>query len=214
MAAKSMGDRLAVIAFLGDGATSTADFHAALNFAGVFRVPCVFICQNNQLAISVPFERQTAAESIAIKARAYGLEGERVDGNDWLQVRAAVRAARVRAVEHQEPRLLECVTYRMAPHSSSDDPSRYRSDEVFRTWGSKDPIQRVRRVLSAVGELDEGLDAELTGTLTQELEQAIARVEGSPPVERESLFDDVYAEQPEHLREQRDALRHAPPARP
>src|SRR5439155_3083411 len=116
--------------YLGDGASSSSDFHAAANFAGVYRLPVVFFCQNNQWAISVPLALQTASESIAIKAVAYGFPGERVDGNDVLAVIDATRRAVERARSGGGPTLVECLTFRMGGHSSSDDPTRYRDADL------------------------------------------------------------------------------------
>jgi len=128
------------VGFVGDGATSQGDFHAAMNFAGVWRVPCVLVCQNNQFAISVPTERQTASRTIAVKARAYGLPGVRVDGNDFLAVYSVIRSAVDRARAGDGPTFIEAVTYRMGPHSTSDDPSRYRSPGEEAAWAARDPV--------------------------------------------------------------------------
>ena len=151
MAAKKAGTRAITVGFVGDGGTSSPDFHAALNFAGVFRAPCVFICQNNQWAISTPATRQTASATFAVKSRGYGMPGVRVDGNDVLAVHRAVTDARVRAVAGGGPTLIECVTYRMGPHSPSDDPSRYESGDERRKWAEVDPIERFRRHLVVPG---------------------------------------------------------------
>src|SRR5581483_3667589 len=125
-AMKLRKDGRVALGYLGDGATSEHDFHVALNFAGVWRVRCVFVCQNNQWAISVPFSKQTASDGVAVKAAAYGMPGVRVDGNDLLAVHAAVKEAADRARSGGGPSLVEAVTYRMSGHSSSDDPTRYR----------------------------------------------------------------------------------------
>src|SRR5262249_34669936 len=123
-----------VIAYLGDGATSEGDFHVAMNFAGVWKAPVVFFCQNNQFAISVPVAGQTASATIAMTAAGYGFAGERVDGNDVLAVYAATRAAAERARSGLGPTLVEALTYRIGAHSSSDDPSRYRDESVTEKW--------------------------------------------------------------------------------
>ncbi len=148
MAAKIKGDKTVVMAGLGDGATSTPDFHVAMNFAGVFWAPVVFVCNNNQWAISVPITTQTRAETLAIKAAAYGFPGLRVDGNDILAVVAVVREAVEHARAGGGPTFIECVTYRMGPHSSSDDPTRYRSAAETEAWRAKDPIPRFRNYLA------------------------------------------------------------------
>ncbi len=205
-AARLRGDREISVAFLGDGATSSPDFHAALNFAAVFRAPCVFVCQNNQFAISTPSERQTAAASFCDRARAYGLPAERVDGNDAFAVHAAVRAAAERARAGAGASFLECETYRVGPHSSSDDPSRYRSDEQLSAWLERDPL----RVLAERLERDGLLDAPARGALDRELlrqvDEAIARAEAHSPLARATLFDDVYEQPPWNLLEQRRAF--------
>src|ERR1700675_1340922 len=119
---------------MGDGATSEGDFHAAMNFAGVWRVPCVLVCQNNHWSISVPAERQTASRTLAVKGRAYGVRAVRVDGNDVLAVYAVLKDALDRARGGGGPTFIEAVTYRMGPHSTSDDPTRYRSREEEQAW--------------------------------------------------------------------------------
>src|SRR5215468_7280205 len=141
-AAQYRGDDAVVMAFCGDGATSEGDFHEALNFAGVWHVPAVFVIQNNQWAISVPLKKQTNSRTIAQKAQAYGLPGLQVDGNDVLAVYAASREAVERARADGGPTLIECVTYRLGVHTTADDPTKYRSDEEVRAWERKDPLTR------------------------------------------------------------------------
>ena len=195
------------IGFLGDGATSGADFHAAMNFAGVWKVPCVLVCQNNHWSISVPAERQTAARTFAVKARAYGIPAVRIDGNDLLAVSSAMQAALDRARSGGGPTFVEAVTYRMGPHSTSDDPSRYRSQAEVDSWGAKDPMLRLRRHLVHLGLVSEAGDAALETELAAEIAAAIDEVEALPPPARESLVVDVYAEMPWHLREQLESLK-------
>ncbi len=190
------------LVFLGDGATSHPDFHAALNFAGVFRAPCVIVCQNNQFAISVPVERQSANAQLYQKAAAYGIPGERVDGNDPELVLEAMARAADRARAGDGPTFLECLTYRIGPHSSSDDPSRYRDEAVTAAWAARDPVALVQRRLFESGQLDEAGDDALTLQLTLELDAAVSAAELAPPPPVSSLFDDVYAKRPWHLVEQ------------
>jgi pyruvate dehydrogenase E1 component alpha subunit len=211
-AAKIRGERMAAIGFMGDGATSQPDFHNALNFAAVFKLPCVLVCQNNHWSISVPTSRQTVSQTIAVKARAYGLPGIRVDGNDVLAVYRAVHEALLGARAGTGPSFVECVTYRIGAHSTSDDPTRYRSEEEVQEWAKKDPIDRFRRHLVHLGLLDDGRDQQIEQELNEAISNAIAEVErhGAPP--RETLFDDVYAELPWHLREQRKELLELDPA--
>jgi pyruvate dehydrogenase E1 component alpha subunit len=201
------------VGFVGDGATSQGDFHAAMNFAGVWRVPCVLVCQNNQWSISLPAARQTASRTIAVKARAYGMPGIRVDGNDFLAVYAVIRNALDRARLGEGPTFIEAVTYRMGPHSTSDDPSRYRSTEEELAWAAKDPIDRLRRHLGVVAQGSAPSDSELDGELSAEIAAAIDAAEGLPGVTIETLFDDVYAEMPWHLREQLEETKRAAPSR-
>lgn len=210
-AAKMRRDRTITVGFVGDGGTSEPDFHNALNFAGVFKVPCVLVCQNNHWAISVPSKRQTAAPTFAIKGRAYGIPSTRVDGNDVLALYRAMRDAISRARQGHGPTFIEALTYRMGAHSSSDDPSRYRSQDEVDQWALRDPIVRLRRHLLFRGLLDDAQDAALEESLMAEITEAIQEVEQLGPPLRESLFDDVYAELPWHLVEQRaEALAHPP----
>jgi pyruvate dehydrogenase E1 component alpha subunit len=211
-AAKLRRDPVAVVAFLGDGATSAADFHHAMNFAAVFRAPVVFVCQNNHWSISVPVSRQTASPTLAIKARAYGMPGERVDGNDAVATHAVVGAALARARGGGGPSFVECVTYRLGPHSSSDDPSRYRDQAEVDAWLRRDPLPRLRRYLERAGLWSDDDERALEAELEAEIALAIEAAEAAPPPDRATLFDDVYASPPWHLREQRDELLRLPPA--
>src|SRR5437016_5277364 len=206
MAARIRGDRTVVAAYMGDGATSSADFHVAMNFAGVFKPPVVFVCQNNHWAISVPTSKQTAAESIAVKAVAYGFEGVKVDGNDALAVYGAVRAAVDRARTGGGPSLVECETYRIGAHSSSDDPTRYRDENEVAAWKKRDPIEALRGKLVGQG-LWTALDEDtLRARVLEEIHLAIADAEKRPDPPREDIFEDVYSTLPWSLREQRDEL--------
>src|SRR3989442_11529265 len=157
-AAQYRGDDVVVMAYFGDGATSEGDFHEALNFAGVWHVPVVFVCQNNQWAISVPLKKQTHSRTIAQKALAYGLPGIQVDGNDVLAVYAAARAAVDRARAGDGPTLIECVTYRLGVHTTADDPTKYRTDEEGAMWEQKDPLTRFRAYLEKKDLLEDGLE--------------------------------------------------------
>lgn len=211
-AAKLRRDPVVVVAFLGDGATSAPDFHHAMNFAAVFCAPVVIVCQNNHWSISVPVARQTASATIAAKAAAYGMPGLRVDGNDALATHAALTGALARARAGGGPTFIECVTYRLGPHSSSDDPSRYRSEAEVEAWRRRDPLPRLRRYLEGAGLWAEADERALDAELEAEISAAIAVAEAAPPPDRASLFDDVYASPPWHLREQREQLLRLPPA--
>jgi 2-oxoisovalerate dehydrogenase E1 component alpha subunit len=192
-------------AYFGDGGTSSNDFHSGLNFAGVWKVPCVFVCTNNQWAISVPLSKQTASESIACKAEAYGMPGVRVDGNDVLAVHQACQKAAERARRGEGPTLLELMTYRRGPHSSSDDPTRYRGNEADE-WHKRDPILRFRKYLELQDLWSDAQEKELSERLKAEINEAITSVEQAPPPPLDTMFTDVYAKVPRHLREQYEDL--------
>jgi pyruvate dehydrogenase E1 component alpha subunit len=209
-AAQLKGDPIVTIAFLGDGATSGSDFHAALNFAGVFQVPTVFVCQNNQWAISVPVARQTASTTLAVKARAYGVRATRADGNDVLAVHRILSDALDHARSGGGPTFIELLTYRVAPHSTSDDPSRYRSGDDVEAWIRKDPLDRLVRYLMARGLLTAEADGHFEHETLEEIRKAIDEVESYGPPDRSSLFEDVYRQPPWHLVEERELLEKSP----
>ncbi len=214
-AARIQGEEMVALTYFGEGATSAHDFHTGLNFAAVRKIPVVFVCRNNGWAISVPKEKQTASETIAQKAIAYGMRGERVDGNDLLAVHAATRRARARAAAGEGPTLLECVTYRVEGHSTSDDPRAYRPPEDVEPWKKKDPIERVRRFLRARGALDEAADAKLREETRAQIQAALKEAEAFPPKPPlETLFEGVYAEPLWQQREQLEELRAAIAADP
>lgn len=200
------------VGFLGDGATSQPDFHNAMNFAAVFKAPCVIVCQNNHWAISVPSRMQSASPTFASKAIGYGMPGIRVDGNDICAMYLTLKDAAARARGGGGPTFIEAVTYRIGAHSSSDDPSRYRSEDEVEQWRRRDPLDRLRNALIARDLIDEARDEALFAEVDAEVKAAIARVETASNPPRESVFDDVYASLPWHLREQREALLAAPPA--
>ena len=209
-AARLKKDDVVTVGFLGDGATSGADFHAAMNFAAVFQVPTVLVCQNNQWAISVPVARQTASSTLAIKARAYGVRSIRADGNDVIAVHQVLSDALAHARGGDGPTFVELLTYRVAPHSTSDDPSRYRSSDDVEAWIRKDPLDRLVRYLTTRGLLTAEADQRFEHQTLEEIRKAIDEVESYGPPDRASLFDDVYAELPWHLTEQRDLLEKTP----
>jgi pyruvate dehydrogenase E1 component alpha subunit/2-oxoisovalerate dehydrogenase E1 component alpha subunit len=215
MAMKISGDRGKVcFGYMGDGGTSEGDFHVALNFAGVSKAPCVLICQNNQWAISTPGSVQTAADSIALKARGYGFEGLRVDGNDVLAVHRAVKHAADKARRGDGPTFLELVTYRVSAHSSSDDPSRYRDESVTEVWKSqRDPIRRLEAYLIGRGWLAAGEREALAQVIEVEVRDAITRQEAVAMPALETLIDDVYEQPTWLLREQLAELAASPRTR-
>ena len=205
MAQKLKGDTGVTAVMFGDGGTSSNDFHSGLNLAGVTRAPVVFICTNNQWAISVPQEKQTASESFAIKGAAYGMPGVRVDGNDVLAVYQATKDAVDRARAGKGPTLLELVTYRRGPHSSSDDPTRYRGNQADE-WLDKDPILRFRKYLENQDMWSEAKEAALTKELKDGINASVKVAEKAPQPSIETMFTDVFAKVPPHLREQYETL--------
>ena len=198
-----------VMVFFGDGATSEGDFHEALNFAGVFKTPVVFVCQNNHWAISVPRSKQTRSGTLAQKALAYGFGGIQVDGNDVLAVYAAAKEAVDRARSGDGPTLIECVTYRMAVHTTADDPKRYRKDEEVQEWEKRDPLERFQKYLTKKGILSkEKIDA-LEEELKEEIQDAVKNYENKAKTLKDPLnmFDYIFDELPAYIREQKEELR-------
>lgn len=206
MAAKLKGEQTATLTFLGDGATSEGDAHEAFNFAAVWQTPTVFVIQNNGYAISVPYEKQSRARTLADKAIGYGMPGHCVDGNDVAAVHAVVTDALERARRGEGPTMIEGITYRMEAHTNSDDPSRYRSDDEVDRWRARDPIARLEAYLIAEGVLDEAERAE-TAEAAEELAAATRQaMNESPRLDPLELFDHVYSTPRASLAEQRDYL--------
>ncbi|CAM3048371.1 pyruvate dehydrogenase (acetyl-transferring) E1 component subunit alpha [Sporolactobacillus spathodeae] len=174
---KKRGKKNVALTYFGDGATSQGDFYEALNFAGVFKTPTIFISQNNRFAISVPVEKQTAAKTLAQKATAAGIRGIQVDGMDPLAVYAAVSDARMRAVAGEGATFVETLTYRYGPHTmAGDDPTRYRTKELTNEWEKKDPLVRFRKYLESQGlwtsEDHEMVEAEAKSDVANALKKA------------------------------------------
>lgn len=190
---------VAVVTTFGDGATSEGDFHEGLNFAGVYRTPNVFVCVNNQFAISVPRSRQTAAPTLAQKALAYGFPGVQVDGNDVLAVFAAAREALAGARSGKGPTLIEAFTYRMGDHTTSDDAARYRSKEELQEWERRDPLARFRLYLGLKGLWDDVYEKEVQAAASELVEKAVADAEARPPASPEDVFAYTYAAMPPDL---------------
>lgn len=205
-AARLRGDKVVSLVYFGDGATSANDFHAGMNFAGVFKAQTVLFCQNNQLAISLPVERQTAAESLAKKAAAYGFPGVRVDGNDVLAVYSATKEAVDRARNGEGPTMIESVTYRIGPHSTSDDPTKYRDETEVEEWGKKDPLNRFRLYLEEKGWWDEVKEEGLWEEVKRDIKEAIQAEEDVEDPEIGTLFEGVFETTPWYLREEREEL--------
>lgn len=194
-------DHVALVSF-GDGGTSSLGFHSAMNFAGVWNSPVVFLCQNNGYAISCPSEGQTASDGYAVKAQAYGMPGVVVDGNDLLAVRMAVMEAAERARSGKGPTLIEAETFRMGGHSTSDDPSRYVPKDVLDEWAKKDPIDRFEKFLEASGLWATDTREKLRKELFEEINAAAKEAEGVGNPGLETIFSDVYEEIPDHIRQQ------------
>ena len=196
------------MAFFGDGATSEGDFHEGLNFAGVFQLPVIFVCQNNQWAISVPRSRQTKSRTLAQKALAYGIQGVQVDGNDILAVYLAAAEAVARARRGEGPTLIECVTYRMSLHTTADDPKRYRTEEEVDQWKHRDPLVRFQKLLTARQIIDEDRLAAMETEIAAEIQQAVDQAEAQMKTMGDPLdmFDHTYAELPPHMAAQRKQL--------
>ncbi|MDH5490543.1 MAG: thiamine pyrophosphate-dependent enzyme [Myxococcales bacterium] len=205
-AARAKGKDEAVGVYFGEGATSSNDFHAGLNFGGVYKAPVVFLCRNNRWAISVPSERQTASRTFAEKAVAYGIRGVRCDGNDLLATYRTVRDAVERASRGEGPTLVEMLTYRLGGHSTSDDPRAYRVQDEVERWERTDPMIRTRRHLDQLGVWSDAQETQLRDETLAELRGCIQRAEAKDPPELDSIFDEVFEERPWHLEEQREQM--------
>jgi pyruvate dehydrogenase E1 component alpha subunit len=205
-AAKLQNKDQVSLAFFGDGASSEGDFHEAMNFAGVFELPVIFFCQNNQYAISVPFARQTASETIAEKSAAYGVHGERVDGSDAIAIYRSVQDAVLRATQGMGPTLIEALTYRYGAHTTSDDPGKYRSAEETEVWRKRDPIERLKTELMTWGLWDEEKEARLQEEVDERLKEAIHKMESASPPNLDDMFEHVYAQPTARLVRQKQDL--------
>jgi 2-oxoisovalerate dehydrogenase E1 component len=199
---KLRGEETVTAVYFGDGATSETDFHSGMNFAGVWKAPVVFICSNNLYAISVPYEKQTASETIAQKAPGYGFPGVRVDGMDVLAVYQAVTEAAARARAGEGPTLIEALTYRYGAHATADDARRYRSADEETSWREKDPIERFRRYLVSRGEWDEQLGEKVALEVADQVEAAITEIEARPLPTRDDVARHAFSRIPEIVVEQ------------
>ena len=206
-AAKIKGDKIVTMSFFGDGATSKGDFHEAMNFAGVFKTPTVFFCQNNQFAISVPRSRQTASATIAQKAIAYGFGGIQVDGNDLFAVITATKEAVDRARSGGGPTLIEGVTFRFGPHTTADDPTKYRDNEEIERWKPLDPMIRLRFYLKEKGLWSEDVENRTTEEAQKEVDQAVKDAESFAAPNPEEIFAYVFEEMTPQLKEQLEYLK-------
>jgi pyruvate dehydrogenase E1 component alpha subunit len=191
-----------VFAFVGDGGTSEGDFSEALNFAAVWKVPVVFIVQNNQYAISVPVRKQTKSINIAVKAMAFGMPGIKVDGNDIFAMYAALKHASDYARAKNGPVLIEGFTYRKGAHTTSDDPSKYRTKEEEQEWEAKDPLKRLKYYLDGKGLWTEDEET-LIDQYKQEVERQFEEAENTAPYRLEDVFRYTHYEMPDELRRQK-----------
>ena len=187
------GDRIAAIAYFGDGGTSSNDFHSALNFAAIFKTPTVFFCRNNGYAISVPVSRQTASQILAIKASCYNIEGIRVDGNDPIAVYSVTKKALEKARTGGGSTLIEALTYRLGAHSTSDDPKRYRDQAEVDQWKKRDPLVIFRAFLEKKGFWNKDDELSIREWATKQVKAAILVAEKMSSVSPESIVDDVYS---------------------
>lgn len=206
-AGKMRGEEMASICYFGDGGTSEGDFHEGMNFAGVFKTGTVFFCQNNQYAISVPRERQTASETIAQKAIGYGFNGVQVDGNDFLAVYHVTKEALEKGRKGGGPTLIEAITYRHGHHTTADDWTRYRSEEEVEEWKAKDPLIRFRLYLESKDIWDESAEEKVWEDARAEIAAAVEEYENMAERDVEEIFKYTFEEMPPHLQEQLDELR-------
>lgn len=203
---KHQGRDGVVCVYFGDGASSEGDFHEACNLAGLRRAPVIFLLQNNRWAISTPVSKQTAADSLASRAAGYGFPGELVDGNDFFAVYEATRVAVKRARDGGGPTLIETRTYRMGPHNTADDPTRYVDPEQLAAYRALDPIDRLRAYLEDAEVLKPGVQERMREEIEAELTAALGAAEAQQDARPEQIFDHVYSEPPARMVAQRQAL--------
>lgn len=188
--------------FVGDGGTSEGDFHEALNFAGVWKVPVIFVVQNNQYAISVPVKMQTTSVNMAVKSKAYGIKGLKVDGNDIFALLAAFRFAHEYARTESQAVLIEAVTYRKGAHTTSDDPTKYRTSEEEKEWDLKDPLRRMKLFMEKKKLWSDAEEERITEEYRKEIDRQFVETEQSVQYPLEDVFKYMYAEMPQDLRDQ------------
>jgi pyruvate dehydrogenase E1 component alpha subunit len=202
LAVRILKKDIVLVCTFGDGATSEGDFHEGLNFAGMNATPTVFVCYNNQWAISTPRSRQTASPTIAQKALAYGFPGLAVDGNDILAVHAAVSEGLERARSGKGPTLIEAQTYRMGHHTTSDDATKYRDAAELVEWEKRDPLRRFQIYLASKGLWDPAFEKSVADQASADIEQAVAEAESLPPASPEDVFAYTYKDMPPALQAQ------------
>ena len=206
-AAKLKGEKIVTLTYFGDGATSKGDFHEAMNLAGVFKTPTIFFCQNNQFAISVPRKMQTASATIAQKAIAYGFDGIQVDGNDLFAVMAVTKEAVEKARSGGGPTFIEGVTFRFGPHTTADDPTKYRTEEEIEPWKPRDPFVRLRLYLKGKGLWNEEAEERATEEGQKQIDEAVKEAEAAPVPAPEDIFQYVFSEMTPPLKEQLEYLK-------
>lgn len=209
-AAKMKGDKSVSLVFFGEGATSSSEFHNGMNFAGVYKTPTVFLCRNNGWAISVPADQQTASQTFAQKAFAYGMTAVRADGNDLLAMLKVTRDAIERGRNGEGPTLIEALTHRLSGHSTSDDPKAYRNEAEMKAERAKDPVPRLRAYLVALGLWDDAQESAWAEQVDGEIKRAVETAEKAAAPALHTMFEDVYATQPWHLVEQQAEAERAP----
>jgi pyruvate dehydrogenase E1 component alpha subunit len=205
-AMKVQKEKNIALTYFGDGATSEGDFHAGLNFAAVYKAPCIFFCRNNGFAISTSTDSQFASDGIAPKGIGYGMTTYRIDGNDFFAIYETVQKARQQCIEGKGPVLIEAMTYRLGAHSTSDDPSCYRQNKEVEIWEKKCPIKRLRNYLISEKLWNSKKEDSHIKTIKQEINNAIEKARHSEPPPLKSLFTDVYHEIPPSLQKQYDTL--------
>lgn len=191
-----------VYAFVGDGGTSEGDFHEAINFAGVWKVPVIFIIQNNQYGISTPTRMQTASESLAIKAVAYGVKGIKVDGNDLFAMIKAIDESIEVCKKGEGPVLIEAITYRKGAHTTSDDPTKYRTKEEEMEWDKKDPMKRLMAYLQERGLWSTNEEEAILPQYKEEVDRQFIEAENYGPYPNEDVFKYMYSQMPDDLKDQ------------
>ncbi len=204
---KRRGTGRLAMAFIGDGGTSEGDFHVGVNFAGAFGAPAIFVIENNGWAISTPTSVQTAAKNLASRAEGYGMPGIRVDGNDVLAMYHVTREAAERARRGEGPTLIEAITYRILPHTSSDDPKRYRQETEADAWRGRDPGKRLRAYLEGRGLWSEEQEQAVIKGMEAEIKAAILEADQAAPIEPEALLEHIYAEPLDEMKDQLAEIR-------
>ncbi|MBI2577018.1 pyruvate dehydrogenase (acetyl-transferring) E1 component subunit alpha [Candidatus Woesearchaeota archaeon] len=205
-ASKIKGEKTVSLVYLGDGATSKEDCLSSMNFAGVFQTPTIFLVENNQYAISVPRNAQTRAETIAQRSLAFGFEGIQVDGNDIFGVYKATKDAIEKARKGLGPTLIECFTYRLADHSTSDDAKRYRAEQEVAEWLKKDPLERLEKYMRAQGILDDAYKEKALAGAKEKVEKGVEEYENTPPPDPADMFRYMFKEMPPSLKEQYESF--------